>query len=61
MPKFTKKFIENLKSPQTGQALIWDDETAGFGIRLNQNSKTYFVQSRVNGKARRVTIGRHGV
>jgi integrase len=61
MPKFTKKFVEGLKLPQTGQELVWDDETTGFGIRLNKTSKTYFVQSRVNGKARRVTIGRHGV
>ena len=61
MPKFTKKFIENLEHPESGQELIWDDEIKGFGIRLTKGAKSYFVQNRVNGKDRRVTIGRHGV
>ena len=61
MPKLTKKMIENLDLPESGQVLLWDDETKGFGIRLTKGAKAYFIQSRVNGKDRRITIGRHGV
>jgi integrase len=61
MPKLTKKMIENLELPNNGQVFIWDDETVGFGIRLTKNTKAFVIQSRVNGKLRRLTIGRFGV
>lgn len=61
MAKFTKKFIENLELPATGQQVIFDDTIIGFGVRLSRTTRTYFVQGRVNGKKLRVTIGRHGV
>ncbi|MFW6052971.1 MAG: tyrosine-type recombinase/integrase [Desulfosalsimonas sp.] len=59
--KFTKKAIDCLPLPDKKPRFIWDDELKGFGIRLNPTSKTYVVQARINGKVRRVTIGRHGV
>ncbi len=59
--KITTSLIKNLEPPLKGQNFIWDDDLKGFGIRLTPASKTYFVQGRVNGESRRVTIGKHGV
>lgn len=59
--KITKKNVDNLELPKTGQILVWDDTLKGFGIRLTAGSMSYFVQARVNGKSRRITIGKHGV
>ncbi len=67
--KFTKRTVDNLQLPKSGQVFVWDSEMKGFGIRLNPAGKTYIVQMRVkddtaiarNWKNRRVTIGRHGI
>lgn len=38
-----------------------DDQLQGFGIRVTSNgTMAYFVEKRVNGKNKRVTIGKHG-
>ena len=42
-------------------AVFWDREIPGFGIRVYPSgAKVYVVQTRVSGKSRRMTIGRHG-
>jgi integrase len=58
MPKITKKMVDKLELPAKGQKFVWDDELKGFGVRLTPGAKSYFVQSRANGKTRRMTIGR---
>ncbi|MEX2490010.1 MAG: integrase family protein [Pseudomonadales bacterium] len=51
-------------NPQNGKAtqeLYRDDQLQGFGLRVtSQGSKSYFVEKRVHGKNKRITIGRHG-
>jgi len=59
--KIMKKSVDKLKLPDAGQTLVWDSELKGFGIRLTAGGMSYFVQSRVNGNSKRVTIGKHGV
>ena len=61
--KLTKKIIDTLPLPSSGQKFIWDDEIKGFGLRLTSAKKTYIVQGRVKGKnqERRVSLGEHGV
>ncbi len=61
MGKLTKKEIESLSLPETGQTLVWDSELKGFGVRLTPGGISYFVQNRINGRTRRITIGKHGV
>ncbi|HOD28549.1 MAG TPA: tyrosine-type recombinase/integrase [Syntrophales bacterium] len=60
--KFTKRSIESLPLPSSGQKLIWADDPKGFGIRLTVAKKTYVVQGRVrgSGKSRRISLGEHG-
>jgi integrase len=59
--KLTKEIVEGAELPETGQRFLWDSELKGFGIRLTSGARTYVIQARVNGKERRVSIGRHGV
>ena len=42
-------------------AIFWDRELAGFGVRVYPSGrKVYVVQSRAQGALRRVTLGTHG-
>lgn len=59
--KLTKTSVEKLPLPESKQTFYWDAGLTGFGIRLTPNSRVYIVQARVNGKSRRVTLGKHGV
>ena len=62
MPKLTKRFVESEKQPSKGYTLTWDDEIAGFGLRVQSSGeRSYFVQYRnAQGRSRRMTLGRHG-
>lgn len=59
--RLTKTFVDGLVLPESGQVFVWDAELRGFGIRLTPTAKTYICQGRVNGRNRRVSLGRHGV
>ena len=59
--KLTKKVIDELPFPTSGQPLIWDDELKNFGLRISPTKKTYIVQGRVHGISRRISLGEHGV
>ncbi len=39
---------------------IWDDRVKGFGARRQQEAITYIVKSRLKGRQKLLTIGRHG-
>jgi len=58
MPKLTAQFVRDLPLARTGQSLITDDALPGFGVRVGTRSKSYFAESRVKGRTRRVTLGR---
>ncbi len=60
MPKLTKKFVNSVPFPEKGQIIIRDDLLAGFGLRVTPGSKTYVVEARVHGVARRITLGKDG-
>lgn len=55
--KLTKSSVESIVE----RGYYWDTELRGFGLLVNQNSKSYIVQARVNGKEARLTVGRHGI
>jgi hypothetical protein len=59
--KLTKSAVESLPAPARGYSLHWDGELKGFGMRVTARGvKTFILQRRVNGKERRITIGRLG-
>lgn len=58
--KLTKRSIDSLPLPEAGQALYWDDELPGYGLRVTKGAKTFIVQRRVAGKTVRVTLGKYG-
>lgn len=56
--RFTKRSVEAIEPPKEGQALYRDDMLRGFGLRVGQQSRVYFVEGQVNRRTKRVTIGR---
>ena len=58
--KITKRSVDALK-PNGADAVYWDGELTGFGVRVRGSGrKSYVVQTRIAGKLRWLTIGRHG-
>ena len=56
-----KSNIDTLPTPQTGYAIHWDEKLAGFGIRVTSTGvKSFILQRRINGRDKRITIGRYG-
>ena len=57
----SKRTVDGL-SVEDKDVVFWDRELLGFGVRVYPSgAKVYVVQTRVNGKSKRVTLGRHGV
>src|SRR5215472_15718791 len=40
--------------------VIWDAEVRGFGIRHRARDRVYLLKTRIKGRQRILTIGRHG-
>ena len=58
--KLTKRAVDALK-PNGKDAVYWDSELTGFGLRVRKSGrKHYVVQTRLNGRLRWFTIGQHG-
>ena len=56
----TKRIVDRL-AVNGKDAVFWDSDLPGFGIRVYPTGrKVYVVQTRTNGKSKRVTVGRHG-
>ena len=57
----SKRTVDGL-SVADKDAVFWDRELLGFGVRVYPSgAKVYVVQCRADGKSRRVTLCRHGV
>ena len=63
MSRLTKRAVDALEKPKSGQSFLWDGELRGFGVRVVPSGlKTFVVQYRnPEGKSRRIKIGRFGV
>ena len=56
-----KTTLERLPSPEAGYQIHWDEKLAGFGVRVTPTgAKSFIFQKRINGKEKRITIGRFG-
>ncbi len=58
---FTKRAIETISPPESGQILYRDTTLRGFGIRVGSQSKVFFVEGQINRRTKRVSIGRADV
>lgn len=53
--------MDKLPLPATGQAFLRDADLKGFGVRVTSSgTKAFIVEKRVNGRVRRMTVGRFG-
>jgi len=61
--KLNKRSVDGLLPPSKGQAVLWDTEVRGYGVRvLPSGTKTFILQYRnPEGIQRRINIGRYGV
>ncbi len=56
----TKRIVDGL-SVEGNDAVFWDRDLPGFGVRVYPSGvKVYVVQSRGPGGSKRATLGRHG-
>ena len=56
----SKRIIDRL-AVDNKDAVFWDRDLPGFGIRVYPSGvKVYVVQTRAFGRSKRVTVGRHG-
>lgn len=59
--KITKRELDTIPLCKQGkQAFYWDIELKGFGVCVGQTGKTFIIQKDINGKTRRVKIGKYG-
>ena len=61
--RLTKRAIDAAKPDLQSDVFYWDDDVAGFGLRVKPSgSKSFIVQYRNrHGRSRRLTLGRYGV
>lgn len=58
--KLTKTTIDRLPTPDSGQVLYRDDTLKGFGLRVTAGAKAFIVEKRIDGKVKRITLGKFG-
>jgi integrase len=63
--KITKRTVDSLAASASGEAVLWDAEVKGFGIRARESGgKSYILHYRVGtgrgAPLRKLTIGKHG-
>jgi integrase len=63
MVKLNKRTVDAIKTDSTGDVVVWDDDLAGFGLRVKPSGvKSYLIQYRNRDRvSRRFTFGKHGV
>jgi len=61
MPRLTTNYIETkIERPNKGKVNYYrDSELQGFGLMVRESSMSFFVEKRVNGASKRVTIGKY--
>jgi integrase len=59
MGVITEKAVRGLTPPSAGNAIVYDEEIPGFGVRVTAaGAKSFVLNYRINGRERRFTIGR---
>lgn len=59
--KITKRVLDSLKAPSSGEIKVWDTELRGFVVRVRAGgSRRFIVEWKREGESRRVTLGEYG-
>ncbi|WP_421621325.1 integrase arm-type DNA-binding domain-containing protein [Alkalilimnicola ehrlichii] len=59
--KLTQTKVKAIEPTPGKQAVYWDENLTGFGLRVSPGgTKTFFFQGRLNGRAKKITIGKYG-
>lgn len=56
-----KRNVEALPFTDKGERCYVDENLEGFGVRVGKRVKSFYVEKRVNGKPKRITLGRFPV
>jgi Arm DNA-binding domain len=61
--KLTKRVLDNVQPDPDRDLFLWDDEVAGFGLRIKPSGVRSFMAQYRNGSgvSRRITLGKFGV
>lgn len=59
MPRITKRLVESLIPPATGQKIYRDSDTFGFCLRMAPTCRAFIIEVAHQGKRRRITIGHY--
>jgi Arm DNA-binding domain len=62
--RINESTVKTTAAPAKGAILVWDDDVTGFGLRIfaptrrhPEGARSFFINYRVNGVERRLTIG----
>lgn len=58
--KLTTASVKKRCVPDGKLVIYWDTEIKGFGVKVTPHRKTFILQKDINGRSKRVTIGRFG-
>jgi integrase len=59
--KITKRLLDSLKIPETGEVKVWDSELRGFVVRVRAGgSRRFTVEWMRDRRTRRLTLGEYG-
>ena len=61
MPSLTQSLAEKIPYVSAGQVFVRDSELPGFALRVTKASKSFVFERRIQGRMRRVTLGRFGM
>ncbi|MDF2235111.1 tyrosine-type recombinase/integrase [Albimonas sp. CAU 1670] len=58
--KLNETYCKNIAAPESGNKVHYDSQLPGFGLRVTASgAKSFVLNYHVNGRERRMTIGRH--
>ena len=58
--RLTKRTIDAMPHPATGQTFVRDGELRGFGLRVTPGSESFVLEKQIHGRVRRITLGQYG-
>lgn len=57
--RLTKSRVDSVIPPASGQHFLRDGELKGFALRTTPGAKSFVVEKRIDGRLRRITLGRY--